>query len=291
LVSDALIRLELMQIASQLYGKDRVRVLRVRRGPDGIHTVYEVEVSVALEGDFSATYLTGDNSKVVETDTMKNTVHVLAKKHLDDVLEEFPLALAHHFLERYPQVSRAVTHATSRPWDRYRAPDGAGHPHSFIGRATVLPFSRVDATREGTTVQSGVKDVLILKSADSAFVGYPRCEYTTLPETKDRILATRMEATWTFVPQASSYAKTNEAILHALLGTFAEEFSPSVQNTLFLMGSAALRAAPEISDIHLAMPNKHYLPIDFQPFHLENNNEIFLPTDEPHGQIEAHITR
>jgi urate oxidase len=280
-----------MQISSQRYGKDRVRVLRVRRGSGGVDTVYEVEVSVALEGDFSDTYLTGDNGKVVATDTMKNTVHVLAKKYLGDVLEEFPLALAHHFLERYPQVSHAITYATSKPWDRYQTPDGAAHPHTFTGRATSLPFARVDATREGTTVQSGVKDVLLLKSTDSAFVGYPRCEYTTLPETKDRILATRMEATWTFVPRASSYARTNATVLTALLGTFAEEFSPSVQNTLFLMGSAALRAAPEIADIHLAMPNKHYLPIDFKPFHVENNNEIFLPTDEPHGQIEARITR
>jgi urate oxidase len=279
-----------VQISSQRYGKDRVRVLRLRRGSGGIHSVYEVEVSVALEGDFSATYLRGDNAKVVPTDTMKNTVHVLAQKYLGDVLEEFPIALAHHFLETYPQVSRAVIEATSRPWDRYRTLDGA-QPHTFSGRSTSLPFSRVNATREITTVQSGVKDVLMLNSTASSFIGYPRDEFTTLPETKDRILATKMEATWTFAPQISNYTEANTAVLCALLDTFASEFSPSVQNTLFLMGSAALSAAPEISDIHLAMPNKHYLPIDFKPFGLENNNEIFLPTDEPHGQIEARITR
>ncbi len=266
-------------------------MLRVRRGAGGVHSVHEVEASVALEGDFSATYLTGDNGKVVPTDTMKNTVHVLAQKYLGDVLEEFPLALAHHFLERYAQVTRAVVEVTSRPWDRYRASDGMTQPHTFFGRATSLPFSEVEATREGTTIQSGIRDVLILNSTDSSFIGYPKCDLTTLPEAKDRILATRMEATWTFAAQASGYAQTNEAVVAALLDTFAREFSPSVQNTLFLMGSAALRAAPEISDIHLAMPNKHYLPINYQPFGLENNNEIFLPTDEPHGQIEARITR
>jgi urate oxidase len=280
-----------VQISSQRYGKDRVRVLRVQRGSGGIHSVFEVEVSVALEGDFSATYLRGDNAKVVPTDTMKNTVHVLAQKYLDDVLEEFPLALAHHFLETYPQVTRAVIEATSRPWDRYRTLDGCGKPHTFSGRATSLPFSRADATREATTIQSGIKEVLILNSTASSFVGYPKSEFTTLPETKDRILATKMEATWTFASQVSSFTKTNEAVVSALLDTFASEFSPSVQNTLFLMGSAALQAAPGISDIHLAMPNKHYLPIDFEPFGLENHNEIFLPTDEPHGQIEARITR
>ena len=273
------------------YGKDRVRVLRVRREPSGVHSVHEVEVSVALEGDFAGAYLTGDNSQVVATDTMKNTVHVLAQKYLGDVLEDFALPLAAHFLKRYAQVSGAMVEISSRPWNRYQRPDTIGHPHAFVGRETSLPFTRVEASRDRTTLQSGVSDVLMLKSSGSAFVGYPKCEYTTLPETSDRILATRMKATWTFAPKASSYPKANEAILSTLLSTFAEEFSPSVQNTLFLMGSAALKAVPEISDIHLAMPNKHYLPIDFKPFGLENDNEIFLPTDEPHGQIEALITR
>jgi urate oxidase len=94
-----------------------------------------------------------------------------------------------------------------------------------------------------------------------------------------------------FVPGATAYSKANALILPALLHTFAKEFSPSVQNTLFLMGGAALAASPDISEISLAMPNKHYLPINFQPFGRENRNEIFLPTDEPHGQIEARITR
>jgi urate oxidase len=280
-----------VQLASQRYGKDRVRVLRVKRGAGGVQSVYEIEASVALEGDFAATYLAGDNSKVVATDTMKNTVHVLAQKHLGDVIEEFALVLARHFLGEYAQVARVTIDLTSRPWDRYHNDDGDPYPHTFTGRATALPTCRVEATRETESLQSGVKDVLLLNSTNSAFVGYPRCGYTTLPETKDRILATRMEAAWTYLPGAASYARTNETVLSTLLGTFAKEFSPSVQNTLFLMGSAALAAAPEIAEIHLAMPNKHYLPINFQPFKLENNNEIFLPTDEPHGQIEARITR
>jgi urate oxidase len=149
----------------------------------------------------------------------------------------------------------------------------------------------VEASREKLTIQSGVKNVVILNSTNSGFVGYPKCELTTLPETKDRILATKMEARWTFTPNAGNYPETNRRILVALLDTFAKEYSPSVQNTLFLMGNAALDAAPEISDISLAMPNKHYLPINFEPFGLRNQSEIFLPTDEPHGQIEAHFSR
>jgi urate oxidase len=279
------------QLASQKYGKDRVRVLRIVRKGGGIQAVHEVEASVALEGDFSAAYLSDDNSKVVPTDTMKNTVHVLAREHLGPVIEDFALALARHFLAKYAQVERATIKLIARPWDRLHDDDGDPYPHTFTGRATASPTCRVEATRKGEIVQGGVRDVLLLNSTNSAFTGYPRCEYTTLPETKDRVLATRMEAAWTFAPGAANFSKANDLVLGALLSTFAREFSPSVQNTLYLMGGAALAACGDITDIHLAMPNKHYLPINLQPFGLENTSEIFLPTDEPHGQIEALITR
>jgi urate oxidase len=281
-----------VHLVCQKYGKERVRVLLVRRGADGVHTVHEIEASVQMEGDFSETYLTGDNSKVVATDTMKNTVQALAHAHLGDVLEEFPLAMAAHFLKRYPQIEKVTLEVSSRPWDRYHLSGEEAHPHMFTGRTMALPFSRVEANRDATRLQSGVKGVLLLKSAGSAFVGYPRCDLTTLPETDDRILATEMMAKWTFTKSTGlPFSRANEAIMEALLRTYATEFSPSLQNTLYLMGKAALAAAPEISDIFMAMPNKHYLPVNLKPFGMENNNEIFLPTDEPHGQIEGLISR
>ena len=244
-----------------------------------------------LEGDFAATYLTGDNAQVVATDTMKNTVQVLAREHLGDVLEHFVLAVARHFIKRYTQVTRATVEVTERPWDRHLMTDGNGHPHMFTGRTSALPYAHAMATREGVELQAGVRGVLLLKSTGSAFEGYPRCEYTTLPEAKDRIMATQMDATWTFAKPEADFAKINAAVFHALVETYAEKFSPSLQNTLYEMGGAALAAAPEIAEIHLAMPNKHYLPVNLKPFGLENENEIFLPTDEPHGQIEARIRR
>ncbi len=281
-----------MPLASQRYGKERVRVLRVVRGVDGVHHVHEVDVGVSLEGDFADTYLTGDNAKVVATDTVKNTVQVLAQRHLDAVPESFALALGDHFLGRYAQIERVRVEIAVRPWDRY-APEGeAAHPHTFVGRTSGTPFTRVETNRvDSPRVESGLREVLILKSTASSFQGYPRCEFTTLPETDDRILATKMAATWTFAGRDADFATANAAIPAALLKTFASEFSPSLQRTLCQMGEAALAAAPAIVDIHLAMPNKHYLPVNFQPFGRENPGEIFLPTDEPHGQIEARIVR
>ncbi len=279
------------ELVSQRYGKARVRVLRIVRQAGGIHAVHEVTASVMLQGDFSDAYLSDDNHQVVATDTMKNTVHALAREHLTDVIEHFALALGNHFLGKYAHVSRVEIELVSTPWERYSPPGGAPHPHTFLGTGVGKPFTRVAMTRDETVVASGVRNVLLLNATGSAFKGFPRDEYTTLPETDDRILSTSMDSTWTFTQPKGDFAAANAAILPALLDVFATEFSPSVQNTLYLMGQAALAAAPAISTISIAMPNKHYLPINLQPLGLPNANEIFLPTDEPHGQIEACIGR
>ena len=88
-----------------------------------------------------------------------------------------------------------------------------------------------------------------------------------------------------------SYTETNARVLEAMLAVFADDYSPSVQATLFQMGEAALKTAPETSSVSLAMPNKHYLLANLAPFGLDNMNELFIPTEEPHGQIEATVTR
>ena len=152
-------------------------------------------------------------------------------------------------------------------------------------------FTRVVCTRDSNSVESGIRDFLILKSTGSGFENYPKCEFTTLPETADRILATSFSATWKFAKTPSSYREKNEKILSAMQKVFANNYSPSAQTTLFQMGEAALAACPEISHVDLAMPNKHYLLIDLSPFGLENKNEVFTPTDAPHGQIEASVAR
>ena len=277
-------------LVSQRYGKGRVRVLRVVRNADGIHAVHEVTASIMLQGEFSDAYLSDDNHQVVATDTMKNTVHVLAREHLTDVPEHFALALGDHFLAKYSHVSQVEIELLGTPWERYAA-GGKEHPHMFLGTGLGKPYVGVVMTRSETKISSGVRNVLLLKSTASAFKGFPRDELTTLPETDDRILSTSMDATWTYTDRTADFAGSNTAIMSALIETFATEFSPSVQNTLYLMGQAALTEAPIITTISIAMPNKHYLPINLQPFGLPNANEIFLPTDEPHGQIEACITR
>ena len=271
------------------YGKSRVRVLKVLR--DGAtHTLKELDVAVRLSGDFDAAYTSGDNSKVILTDTMKNTVNVLAKDALGEETERFAVTLARHFLERYAQVRRVSIKTRERVWDRLRI-DGAPHPHSFTHAQGARPAVIVVARGKDLEMVSGVENLLLLKSTASSFKDYPKDEFTTLPETDDRIFATSLAAFWTWDGEPADYRQANETILTALVRPFALNHSPSVQTTLYQMGEAALAACAQIKRIHLAMPNKHYLPIDLARFGRENRNEIFLPTDEPSGQIEATLTR
>lgn len=254
------------------------------------HNVKELDVSVGLEGDFETSYTTGDNSSVIPTDTIKNTVNVLAKEHLNFESERFSLLLAQHLLQKYPPVKKVTVRTEERVWDRLSV-RGAPHPHSFGTARQGRPLTKVTASAETIVRQSGICDLLILKSAASGFRGFPKCELTTLPETADRIFATALTARWTWSTEPADYVAANQSINAALLQPFAENFSPSVQTTLFQMGEAALLACPEISSVHLAAPNKHCLLLDLTPFGLENQNELFLPTDQPHGQIEATVTR
>ena len=278
-----------MKLHSHRYGKARVRVLKILRS-DEKHTIREIDVTALLEGDFAASYTDEDNSKVVPTDTIKNTVNVFAKEHLGEEIERFAATLGEHFLKRYEQVRSAEITILERDWQRMRL-QGKPHPHSFIGGSDAKMWTRVVSARDSQTFQSGVRDLVILKTTGSGWEGYPKCEYTTLPETSDRILASSFDSTWTWSDAPANYRRANETILTVMLGIFASNYSASAQASVFQMGEAALGICPEISRIHLVMPNKHYLVINLAPFDLKNENEVFLPTEEPHGQIEATLTR
>lgn len=278
-----------MKLLTNRYGKARVRVMKILR-EGATHTIQEIDVAALLTGDFAACYTSADNSKVVATDTIKNTINVLAKEHLGAEIERFGVSLGRHFLERYEQVESASAEIAAKHWQRMET-DGKPHPHSFKAGSEAKMWTRVVCTRDSQVIESGVRDLVILKSTGSGWEGYPRDEYTTLPETNDRILATSFDATWTWSIAPANYNDANEAILAAILAAFANNYSPSAQASVFEMGTAALNACRAISRVDMTMPNKHCLLINLKPFGHENHNEVFVPTDEPHGQIEGTIVR
>ncbi len=277
------------KVIDHRYGKGRVRVLKVLRdGP--LHTLKDISVMALLRGDFESSYTAGDNTKVVATDTIKNTVNVMARQHLGNELEKFAVVLGDHFVTRYPQVQEAQIEISERRWERMVVA-GKPHDHSFLAGNEARPFTRVVCRQGAATVASGIRDLVLLKSTGSGFENYPRDEFTTLPETADRILGTSFSATWYFARTPQSHATANRAILEAMLTVFAQNYSPSAQTTLFQMGEAALAACAEIERLDLAMPNKHCLLINLAPFGLDNPNDVFVPIDEPHGQIEVSVVR
>lgn len=271
------------------YGKAAVRVTRVRRLADR-HELAEMNVRIRLEGDFERSYTHGDNSKVVATDSMKNAVYLLAKDHPLDSPESFALHLAKHFESTYEQVTGAQVEIEQALWNRIMV-DGKPHPTAFESAGAEL--RRAMARSEGGKLQihGGFSNLMVLKTTDSAFVGFVRDEYTSLPETTDRILATKLTARWWFPDVQSEFNLAYSRIREALLTTFANHKSDAVQQTLFEMGKAALAGEPKIPAIELKMPNKHRIPFNFKPFGKEFANDVYVTTDEPSGEIEGFVTR
>lgn len=253
------------------------------------HELRDLTVAVRFEGDYETSYTVGDNSQVLPTDTMKNTVYALAAGELGEP-EAFGLALGRHFLSRNPLLKMVGVTLTEHAWRHLTTGDRA-HGHAFMRRGPDTRSAIVESGRDGTTVTAGIDDLLVLKSAHSAFAGFPRDEYTTLPETLDRIMATSMTATWRYREAGVDFGSTWHAVRGTLLESFAGHDSLSVQHTLYAMAQAVLDAVAEVSDIKLVMPNKHHLPVDLSKFGLENRNEVFVATEEPFGLIEATLAR
>lgn len=270
------------RIASDTYGKSRVRLIKLARR-EGRHDIKEVTFQILFRGDFARCYETGDNSKILPTDTIKNTVYALARMHEIAAIEEFAQRLIEHFLKNNPQVSEVRVEMTEHPWARVT---GTAFRREAEKRTAV-----VTGTRGGVTVDAGIDDLVILKSAGSGFEGYIKDPYTTLKETKDRIFATAVRGAWRYRTSSADFNALWEGIRRTLIDTFAAHESLSVQHTLHAMGKQALASYPDVAEIQLTMPNKHALLVDLSPFGLDNPNEVFLPIDEPSGYIEAKLVR
>jgi urate oxidase len=280
------------QLAWNRYGKSRIRLVKVRRPPgerqDAPHEIVDLSLDIQLEGAFDAVYVDGDNSGCLPTDTMKNTVYAFARRDPIDHVETFGLRLAEHFAAK-PLVSRVRVAATEHRWERLTV-GGRAHPHAFVQPGSEQWTAVVTRDASGCDVTSGLMNLVVLKTASSAFAGFPRDDLTTLADTQDRILATSVTAIWRYRAGMSDFS-VRDAVRAALIGTFAGHQSASVQHTLYAMGAAALDACRDLVEITLTLPNRHHLPVDLSQFGLDNPNEVFVATDQPFGVIEATVRR
>jgi urate oxidase len=267
------------------YGKSAIRLAKVVRG-EARHELSDVTVDVMLEGDFDAAHSEGDNSALIATDTMRNAVYVLAAKHDISQLEVFGRALVEHFVVAGPTVERAQIRLVEHPWARL-----GEHEHAFQRAAGGERVAVVSGDGHSFRVEAGVEGLDVLRTTGSGWSGFARDELTTLPETEDRILATAVSARWTYAEGGIDYGGAWHAARDAILESFGDHYSPSVQFTLRRMGRAVLKAVEAIERVHLSLPNRHHLLYDLSRFGLENPNEIFHATTEPFGLIEGTVER
>jgi len=290
------------------HGKGRVRV--AKRWVDastGINHFIDFNCEATTwSPDCEKSYTVGDNTMVVATDTCKNIAYVVAKEHTFSSPEEFATLYAQRFLEAYPHIIKTRVTVIQVPWERATVA-GRSHKHAFVPSSgtTRWAATAVAVRNQPTVITSEIRGMVVLKTTQSGWSDFHRNEYTLLADTGERMMASSVTARWEYKePVAASgqaegkYVVMRATISEALLATFTGppdtgSFSPGVQYTLHKMGLAALQAVPEVSSITLNMPNIHYLPaklLDAMGIH-KFEDDVFIPTDEPHGTIQATITR
>ena len=276
------------------YGKAESRLVRIVRDSPR-HEIRDLNVTTALRGPFEAAHLAGDQSAVLPTDTQKNTAFAFAKSHGVQSVEGFGLDLARHFVADVGPVVGARVEIEEFAWAR-AVVDGVEHDHTWLRTGQEVRTAAVTVDADDEHVVAGLKELVLLKSTGSEFAGFLTDEFTTLPETHDRVMATALDAKWRLSGAAAADPDRDWDSLYASVKTlmvreFATLQSLALQQTLWHMGKAVLEAHPEIAEIRLKAPNKHHFAYDLDRFGLSNDNEVFWAADRPYGLIEATLLR
>lgn len=282
-------------LAAHQHGKSRVRVARVWRQGD-VHTFVEFNVHTMLESDMEHAFVRGDNTDMTATDTQKNTVYYIAKKMTKPCSpEEFGVELAKHFVKTYPRVSMAKVKVEMKPWTRISM-NGRPHNHGYqVGSTEVRTAYVTYDDRNRCEITAGCKDLSVLKTTQSGYEGYCQDKFTLLPETRERIMATTVTATWKYSRAPVDFDRAYNAVKAAFCEKFFGPvdkgvYSPSVQYTLYEMGVNVIKQVGEVDSIFFNMPNLHFLPCN-PVASTAFDNDVYVATGEPHGNIEAVVTR
>lgn len=269
------------------YGKAENRVVRIYRDSPR-HEIRDLNVTTAMRGPFDPAYLSGDQSNVLPTDTQKNTAFAFAKSVGIDSIEGYGLALARHFVTDVEPITGARIEIEEFAWERAIV-DGVEHDHTWLRKGQETRTAAITVDASGEYVIGGLKDLVLLKSTGSEFAGFLSDEYTTLPETRDRVMATSLTAKWRFASTDVAWDDVYTTVKATMVREFATLQSLALQQTLWHMGRAVIEAVPEIVEVRLAAPNKHHFVVDLAPFGLENPGEVFIAADRPYGLIEAQV--
>jgi urate oxidase len=244
------------------YGKGDVIAYRLNRDgqqPAGANPVFGASVKILIYGDaFWATYTTGDNTGLVATDSMKNFIQRETMNFTGYDLESYCEFLASKFLAKYPQAAGAQVSAVEIPYEAL-----ARSSTAFAPSGPERAGASVELIREGDGIRtaearSEITGFKLLRLSGSAFHGFVRDEYTTLPDIKDRPLHMWLDLDWTYVSSEAAYSggAVTKQVRQLVREVFAGFESGSIQQIIYQIGEKMLAEIPAIAEIRLEANNR-----------------------------------
>jgi urate oxidase len=271
------------------YGKGDVSVYRLNRdgnGPAGGSPVFGANVLMLLYGDaFWPTYTTGDNTGLIATDSMKNFIQRETMNYAGPDLEAFCQFLGAKFLDTYPQVEGLQVSAVEIPY--------AGLPGGSLAFSPGGPeraTARIEINREGIVeVASGIRGFKLLRLGGSAFHGFVRDQYTTLPDIANRPLNMWLDLEWLYTRSSAGFtsgavtASARRIVRHV----FNNFESGSIQQVIYQVGTKMLAEIPSIAEVHLEANNRTWDTV------VERGDELGVYTDArpPYGCLGLRLRR
>jgi urate oxidase/2-oxo-4-hydroxy-4-carboxy-5-ureidoimidazoline decarboxylase len=273
---------------SSYYGKGDVTVYRLHRDgqvPHGRSPIFGANVLLLIYGDaFWPTYTTGDNTGLVATDSMKNFIQRETLNFNGFDLEEYCQFLAKTFLSKYPQAEGIQVSATEVPYDGME-----GHV-AFVPAGPERAIARVEMTQSGLVeAVSGLRGFRLLRLAGSAFTGFVRDEYTTLPELHNRPLQMWLDLELHYTQPAAAFSH-GQSVARArtiVLDVFRTFESGSIQQVIYQMGTRLLSEIPALAGVHLEANNRTWDGV------VERDQHLGVWTDPrpPYGCLGLRLKR
>lgn len=271
------------------YGKGDVIVYRLRRDGKtaaGQSPVFGANIKMLVYGDaFWQTYTTGDNAGLIATDSMKNFIQREALNYTGPDLEDCCRFLGVKFLETYPQVEGVQVSSIEIPYSSL-----TDDQVSFAPSGPERAIARIELNRTGTVeVASGIRGFKLLRLGGSAFQGFVRDQYTTLPDVANRPLHMWLDLEWLYsVPSAGFSSGTITGAVRRLVHeVFCAFESGSIQQVIYQIGRKILAEIPDIAEIHLEASNRTWDTI------VERGDEIGVYTEPrpPYGVLGLRLRR
>jgi urate oxidase/2-oxo-4-hydroxy-4-carboxy-5-ureidoimidazoline decarboxylase len=240
------------------YGKGDVVAYRLNRDGRcavGTSPVFGANVTILVYGDaFWPTYTTGDNTGLIATDSMKNLVQREMLNYEGSDLEDCCRFLGMRFLSKYPQVEGVQVSAVEIPYAAIPGSDGV-----FAPAGPDRAIARMEINRDGIVeIASGIRGFKLLRLGGSAFHGFVRDEYTTLPDIANRPLHMWLDLEWQYVDSAAAFSSgaVTSAVRRIVHEVFNGFESGSIQQVIYQIGTRILSDIPSISEVHLEANNR-----------------------------------